>query len=824
MRRVWYGRWFDAAAALARDVRIAFRSLFRAKGLAATVVVTLALGIGANAAIFSVVRAVLLRPLVNRDEDRLLYVRQTGMGVANVTFSVPEVKDLKSRVRTIAAFGEFSTVDLTLIGLGPDPRVVKAGVVGGSFFDVMGLRPVLGRLLNAADDGPDAAGAAVLTYRFWTAALNHDPSVVGRTVRIGPRPATIVGVLEPAVPYPADTEIIANMVTSSHHLEATMQTNRTHRMTELFGRLAPGATLDEARAELTAVHDAMMREHPEAYGSRDAAQIRVTRLRDQIAAPARTILLVLLAAAAIVFVIACSNVANLILARSVRRQGELAIRAALGAGAMALRRTLLAESLVLCGIGAAVGLALADPFVSIVARFAARFSVRALDVTVDPSMLWVGAGLAVAAAILLAFVPRLPSTERGSGLGLTSSSVRLTPSTSRRLRAFATVQIAFSFMLLAAAGMLMKTLVGLETARTGIDLRHVVAFDIPPGSLTRGDRSVMSFYDETTRRVRQLPGVDAVALGTVVPWRDAGFFGVGLAYRGENQSIPPGGDIPRARMRVVAPNFFATLGLPILEGRDFNTNDRAKSPFVVIVSETVARRAFPNGKAVDRNLIWKDPVSNRDVQARIIGIVSDLDDENVIPAPAATLYLAVPQIGIATRLFVHASGDPSALVPAVTRTIRQLSADQAVARPATLEEVRAEVLSPERLNTFVVSGFAGIALLIAVVGVSGVLAFSVSARTREFGVRLAVGSAPRQLLTSVVSEGVAIAGIGIATGAAAGFIAARAAARFVEHIDTPDALPVLAAALVLIVAAAMASLLPAERAAGVDVVQALRSE
>jgi len=702
--------------------------------------------------------------------------------------------------------------------------VVKAGVVGGSFFEVMGLRPVLGRLLNAADDGPRAGSAIVLTYRFWTSALNHDPGVVGRAIRLGPRPSTIVGVLEPAIPYPADTEVIANMVSSSHHLDATMQTDRTHRMTELFGRLAPDATLEDARAELNAVHDAMMRAHPEAYGSRDTAQVRVTKLRDQIAAPARTILLVLLAAAAVVFVIACSNVANLILARSVRRQGELAIRAALGAGRGALRRTLLAESLVLCGAGALLGLVLADPFVSIVARFAARFSVRAVDVSVDPSVLWVSAGLAVAAAILLAFVPRLPSSERSSGLGLTSSSVRLTPSTNRRLRVFATVQIAFSFVLLAAAGMLMKTLVALETAHTGIDLRHVVVFDIPPASLTPADRATASFYDETTRRVRQLPGVDAVALGMFVPWRDLGIFGAGLAYRGENQTIPPGGDTPRARMRVVAANFFATLGVPILEGRDFNANDRAHEPFVVVVSETVARRAFPKGAAVNRRLVWKDPVSNADISTRIIGVVRDLDDENVVPGPAPTIYLAVPQIGFASRLFVHASGDPSALVPQVTRTIRQLSADQAVARPATLEAVRAEVLSPERLNTFVVSGFAGIALLIAVVGVSGVLAFSVSARTREFGIRLAVGSAPRQLLTRVVSEGVAIAAIGTAAGAGVGLIAARAAARLFERVDTPDALPILAAATVLIVAAAVASLLPAGRAAGVDVIQALRSE
>src|SRR4051812_13357819 len=350
MRGVWRSRWLDTGEGLARDIRFALRSLKHARGLAATVVVTLALGIGANAAIFSVVRGVLLRPLVNRDEDRLVYIRQSapGIGAENTTFSVPEIKDLTSRATTFSAFGDFSTVDFAMIGLGGEPRMVKAGVVGGSFFDVMGLRPVLGRLLNAQDDGPKAAGAAVLTYRFWTASLNSDPTVIGKTIRLGPRTATVVGVLEPSVPYPADTEIIANVVTSPHHLGATMVTNRTHRMTDLFGRLAPGTSLEAARAELTAVHATMKREHPEAYSAREDVQLTLARLRDQIASPARTIVLVLLAAAAIVFVIACSNVANLILARSVRREGELAVRAALGAGHGALRRTLLAESLVLC--------------------------------------------------------------------------------------------------------------------------------------------------------------------------------------------------------------------------------------------------------------------------------------------------------------------------------------------------------------------------------------------------------------------------------------------------------------------------------------------
>src|ERR1700734_4313643 len=241
---------------LLRDLKVAVRSLARTKGLAITVVLTLALGIGANAAIFSVVRGVLLRPLVNRDEDRLIYIRQSapGMGIENVSFSVPEIQDLQSRVKTVKKFGDFSVGGFGMIGLG-EPREVRAGVVDGSYFEVMGLHPALGRLLDAHDDGPNAAGAAVLTYRFWMTVMKGDLSVIGKTVKLdsgglGARPATIVGVLEPSVPYPAHTEIIANVVTSPLHLSATMVTGRVHRMTELFGRLAPGQTLESARAEL----------------------------------------------------------------------------------------------------------------------------------------------------------------------------------------------------------------------------------------------------------------------------------------------------------------------------------------------------------------------------------------------------------------------------------------------------------------------------------------------------------------------------------------------------------------------------------------------
>jgi len=463
-----------------QDLKVALRSLWRTKGLAITVILTLALGIGANAAIFSLVRGVLLRPLVNRDENRLIYIRQSDSAqrVENANFSVPEIQDLKAGVKTVSEFGDFSVIGFTMVGLG-DPREVRAGVVGGTYFDVMGLHPVLGRLLAAHDDGPNAAGACVLTYRFWKNALKGDPTVIGKTVRLGERSATIVGVLEPSVPYPASTEIIANVVTSPHHLSATMVTGRVHRMTELFGRLAPGATLEQANAELSTVYASMVKAHPEAYSRDGGDQIHAVLLRDQITLGAKTVLLVLLAASALIFIIACSNVANLILARSVRREGELAIRAALGASTGALRRTLLAESLLLCTAGAVLGLLSAGPMVAILASYAARFSVRALDLTVDFSILWVGAGLAMVAAVLLAFVPRLPSVESSSGMGLSSSSVRITGSTSRRLRIFAVTQIAASFILLAGSSILIKTLFTLQSQQTGFDMHQVLALNVP---------------------------------------------------------------------------------------------------------------------------------------------------------------------------------------------------------------------------------------------------------------------------------------------------------------------------------------------------------
>src|SRR5580700_1143187 len=830
-----------------RDLRVAFNSLIRTPGLAIAVVLTLSLGIGANAAIFTLVRGVLLKPLVNRGEDRLIYVRQSapGIGNENSTFSVPEIQDLRSSVKTVSAFGDFSTMDFTMIGLG-EPRSIRGGVVGGTYFDVMGLRPVLGRLIGPQDDGPKAAGVVVLTYRFWTTSFHKDPSVIGKTVRlgsIGDRSATVIGVLEPCVPYPQDTEVIANVVTSPHHLSATMVTGRIHRMTELFGRLAPGVTLDQGGAELRSAYSAMKKDHPEAYAQEANFQIGVKLLRDEITSGARTVLLVLLAAAGLVFIIACSNVANLILARTVRREGELAVRVALGASTGTLRRLLLAESLLLCGAGAALGVISAQPMVAVLARYASRFSIRALDFRVDSSLLWVGAALAIVAAVILAFVPRLPSsgTSSGtaSGLSLASGSARITGSTSRRQRIFVVTQIAASFVLLAGASSLITTLIALQRAQTGLDTQHVLAVDVPAMSDGKTPQQVAGFYKEAIRRIDALPGVTETAFGDVVPWRDGGGpGGPGLQFSADGHVHAAGVEDPRARSRAISPGFFAALGVPIIAGRDFNAldNQNINEEPVVIVSETVARRMFPNQDAVNRHVYWTDPVlqffpgtdlekAHLTAPHRIIGVTADIDDEHVVPEPTLTIYSSFDEgIIFGGRLFIHTAANPYALVAPATRIIRDMSANQPVERAATLEDIRAEVLTPDRLNSLVFGVFAMVALAIAVVGVAGVLAFSVSARTREFGIRLALGSEPQQLLKAVIAEGTVMAAVGVLAGAAFGLVLARLAGRYFLDVKMPGALPVFVSAFVLMAVAVIASVLPAARAARVNVMEALRSE
>jgi predicted permease len=439
----------------------------------------------------------------------------------------------------------------------------------------------------------------------------------------------------------------------------------------------------------------------------------------------------------------------------------------------------------------------------------------------------VGVALATVAAVILAFVPRLPADTSGA-LHLSSGSVQLTGS-KRRQRIFVVTQIGASFVLLAGASVVVTTLLALQRTQTGMDSRHVLAINVPAVFYGKTRQQVVDFYKEVIRRIDALPGVNRTAFGMIAPWRDVGS-GPTLQFSADGHVHGSNEEDPRAQYRVVSPGFFAALGVPIIAGRDFNELDVQNSDRVAIISQTLAQRMFPNQDPINRHVFWTDPVLKVSYKEpprpqRIIGVAADIDDVHIVPEPTVTIYHTFEQGPLFRgRLFIHTSANPYSLVTPVTRLIRDLSADQPIERAATLEDTRAEVLTPHRLNSVVFGVFAAVALAIAVVGVAGVLAFSVSARTREFGIRLALGSEPQRLFKNVIAEGAAMAATGIMAGAVFGFMLARVARSYLADVTMPGVFPVAASALLLLTVAVVASMLPARRAASVDVIQALRAE
>ena len=585
-------------------------------------------------------------------------------------------------------------------------------------------------------------------------------------------------------------------------------------------------TLDQARADLKAAQAGIMKDHPESYPAKAKFSIDAMLLRDQITSKARTVLWVLLAASGLVFIIAVSNVANLILARTIRREGELVVRAALGASTGALRRVLLAESLLLCGAGAALGVLSAGPMVAILSRYASRFSVRALELTVDSSMLLGGmpGWRWRPRRCWRSLPPRLPSGHGPNAISLSNGNARVAGGGTRRLQAFAVTQIAASFLLLAGAAMLLKTLISLQAVQTGIDTHRVLAINVPVLSYGRTEGQVVDFYKEAMRKVHELPGVDGVALGMLTPWREGGQFGPGFQFTAEGYVRLTAEDDPRGQLRIVSPGFFfGSLGVPVIAGRDFNDLDRKDSEPVMIVSQSVARRMFPTQAALNRRVTLTDPIIKfigmKPTPMRIVGIAADIDDAHLIPQPTLTVYTPFGQGPLfGGRLFVHVRSDPYALINPITRTIRNLVGGSAGgtrgharrcarggadAGPAERHGVR-------RLRPGGADHRRG--------GRGGrTRRFSVSARTREFGIRLAIGSQPRHLLTRVIAEGAVITAAGIGAGLACGLALQQLAGSYLGDVKMPGAWVVAGAACVLLTAAVAASAWPAMRAARVDV-------
>jgi predicted permease len=809
------------------DIKFALRSLARTPGYTLAFVLTLGLGIGANAAIFSVLDGVLLRPLPHANGDRLVYLRHSAplAQIDNALFSVPEIADYRNQGTSFDGVAEFSAMTFNMLG-GEEPRRVRAGVVTGNYFHVLGLHPTIGRALDQSDDGQNAAGVAVLTDRFWRQFFGADPAVIGRQVEMNGRSVTIVGVLQPAPPYPEQTDLYANMVTSPHHMGATMQQDRLHRMTEVFARLEPEVTVEQARAEVEAITARLHQEYPDAYDEAQGFTVSVTPLRTQLASRARPTLFVLIGAAAFVLLVACANVANLTLARLTRRDNELALRTALGADKKTLRKQLLIETLIPSLAGGILGLGLGYATLGVLKTYAARFSVRADEITLDARVFAVATLAAVLAACFVALVPRLPGGGQDLARALGSSRTTSDPGRRRMQALLVGSQVALSFILLIGTGLLLRTILHLDGLDTGLDTRNVLSLDIPRFAADRQGAEQYAAVETLLQQVSELPGVESSGAATRVPLRGGQVPQLEIAIEGQqfdDAKLPP-----RADYRTVTPGYFETVGMKLVAGRLFDGRDRPDGDKVAIINESMARRYFGDQDAVGRRIAWTGEVLRfiglSGDWRTIVGVVSDVRDVGPTNDPGDVIYQPVSQEGAAGSLFVRTGTPPETLARPVSEAIRRLEAGQPIENIATLEEVRTESIAPQRLNVKLLGAFAAVALLIAAVGVAGVLSFSVNARRRELGIRASLGADRSKLLRGVIREGLLLATGGLVVGALGAWMLTRFLRSLLFGVEPTDPLTFVAVGVVLALVAAAASFLPAWSAAKTDPATVLRSE
>jgi putative ABC transport system permease protein len=823
-------RWLEE---LGRDMTFAGRSLRRAPGFAIAVILTLALGIGANTAMFTLLRGTLLRPLPNRDGDQLVYLRQSAQGVEqeNIQFSVPEINDLRGATKTLSAIAEYSSFPFSLVVGSQPPVRVRTGIVTGNYFEVLGLAPVLGRLTNGGDDGPAATPVVVLSHQFWAARFGADPSILGRAVRINDKLSTVIGVVQPAPHYPQRTDVFVNMVTSPHHLSATMVTERTHRMSELFGRVAPRSTVEQAREELDGIASNMFREHPAAYQAASQHAITILPLRSALNERAALTFWLLMGAAAFVLLIACANVANLTLMRGVGREREMLVRAALGAGSARLRRLLLVENLTLALLGGALGVLVAITALELLVAFASQLTTRADEIRVDRLVFAVGIATSILAAIALSFVPRIGG-ERSLAVSLAPAGRRTTLGRGRQRfqRSLVVAQLAVCMVLLTGAGLLVRTLSKLQSVDTGVHGEHVLTLELPiDGSLEAvlyKQHENLARYEAMRDRVAALPGVELAAVGAVPPLRGSI---LRMDMKAEGHTVDPNQPIPRAAFKSVDPNYFAAAGIPLLEGRAFTSADRRGTPLVVVLNESFARQLFGDKDPIGQRVAWTGallkftPFSGD--WRTVVGVVGDTRDGGLESEPTATMFHPFGQeTVVGGALVVRTAADPLQLQPAIVRAVREVFPRQLIEKVATLEQIRDESVAPRRLNAMFITSFGTLALLIAMVGIAGVLAFSVSSRTAEIGIRMSLGADAGRVHRMVLGEGGVLLIAGLAIGSVGALLASRLLRGLLWGVTPNDPLTLGVVAFVLAAVGLAACWVPAARAARVDPAIALRAE
>jgi putative ABC transport system permease protein len=817
---------------LRRDVRLAFRGLRQRAGFSMIAVLTLAIGIGAVTAIFSVVNGVLLRPLPYQDPAALSWIRVRLKGNPASALSAPEYWDLRDRQRSFERVGAFADGTVNLTGSGA-PERLRTGYVTADLLPLLGVTPVLGRGIAPDDDLPGRPQVALLSDGLWRRRFGADPAIVGRTLTLDDAPTTVIGVMPPGFQLPTHFTGLPMEAWLPLQLDpAADRTERGWHFLDVVARLRPGVTAASAREEVSSLMAAMLAEYPMEYRADFAGM--ASPLSDYILGDVRPAILVLLGAVALLLLIACANVASLLLAQGEARHREIAVRYALGAERGRILRQLLTESVVLSLAGGLLGL--------LVAMWAIRAlilgappSIPRLDmVGLDGRVLAFTVLVSLGTGLLFGLVPALQSSRTELTAAMVEGGRLGTVGVARQRfrRGLVVAQIALALVLLTGAGLLVQSFLKVRGVDPGFQPEHLLTarIDLSP---VRYETSAQrrAFYQDALARIEAVPGVRSAGAARALPMTGQLVIGDwSFVEEGKFSSPPLPSEWTAADWQVVTPGYFRTMGIPVLRGRGIEAGDRLGAPGVVVINQTLARQAWPDGDAVGRRLLLGGG-PNDSIYRTVVGIVGDVRHRGLSVDPRPEMYLPHAQFPAGTGtainslyLTVRTAGEPMALVPAIRSAVAELDPDVTMSEVQTMEQALGSWSAERRFTMLIVTGFAFAALLLGAVGIYGIMAHLVVQRTREIGIRIALGAVPSEILRLVLSQGALLAGLGIAVGIAGAFAATRLLAGLLYQVRPTDPVTFAGTALVLALVAAVASLVPAFRATRVAPIEALRAE
>jgi putative ABC transport system permease protein len=812
---------------LAQDCSYAFRMMRKNIGFATIAVLTLALGIGANTAIFSVVHAVLLRPLPYPQGQQLIFIRQQAEreGIDDIGFSAHEIQDYREQNRTLSGVVEYHNMSFILFGHG-DPDRVSAAVVSANYFDLFGVKPLLGRTFLPDDDTLGAPPVLILSYDYWRTNFGSDPDIVGKTFEMNDKVHTVVGVLPPVPQYPVESDVY--MPTSACPFRSSKKfiENRDLRMMEAFGRVKPGVSMGEARADLATISDRLRSEYPKSYPEPMGYAAVTSPLREELTHDARPTLLVLLAAAGFVLLIACANVANLTLARTSRRERELAVRTALGAGRGRLLRQLFTESLILAVTGGLLALVFASNSLPLLADFAARLTPRAHEIRMDTGALIFTLAAALGTSLVFGTLAALFSRANlTSGLKEGTSGAGTGRRKNRVRGALIVSQIAFSFILLIGAGLMLRSLQKLLTVDAGFSAQHVLAMRTTFSFSKYASREQLTVVGKKVLdRVQAVPGVLSASLSSVYPLEHEAIVAGASAFSGpfhiEGRELSPGEAPPVTGQVVVSAEYFQTLGIPLREGRLLTDADDGKRRSVALINDAAKRQFWPHEDPIGKRVKGE----NSTEWTTVVGVVGDVRDFGLEHPATPEFYVPQAEAASPNTLLVRTAADPASVAAAVASAVHEVDSQAAVTHVLTLQQARAESTAAPRVIASLLGIFGALALLIAGAGIGGIMALTVSQRVKEIGVRMTLGAQPSAMLRMILSQSLRLALVGVAIGAIGAWAMTGLFRSLLFQVAPSDPVTFVVVALALIACTLLASFLPARRAASIDPIVALRNE